>query len=101
MSWAEDVVLAILLEGLELDATARALQRGGQVGDAGDRLVLAAADGAPYCGRGQRLQVGDRQPHRDACPLVDVRGPRARRENSARISFMNSGIATGMSSDSP
>ena len=70
----EHLGLAALLAGLELDLAAEHVDRGLEVDDPGDRLVLALRGGAVQRGRRDRLGAGDREPGADARALVDRAG---------------------------
>ena len=58
----EDLGLAALLAGLELDLAAEHVDRGLQVHDAGDRDVFALGRGAVQRRCGDRLGAGDGEP---------------------------------------
>ena len=70
----EHLLLATVVDGLELDLARGARHQRVEVADAGHDLGLAVAQGAASGVGDQRLVVGDREPHRHAGPLVDVRG---------------------------
>ena len=59
--------------GFHLQLSGAGWDDGGQVGDAGDRLRFAGAQGAPRGVGGEILVVRDRDPDADARPLVDFR----------------------------
>ena len=70
----EDLVLAALLAGLELDLAAEHVDRGLEVDQPGDRLVLALGGGPVQRRGGDGLGAGDREPGGDPGALVDRAG---------------------------
>ena len=67
----EDLELAALLAGLELDLAAEHLDGGLEVDDPRDRLRLALRGRAVQRGGGDRLRTGDGEARADAAALVD------------------------------
>ena len=69
----EHLLLAAVVDGLELDLARGAGDQRVEVADPRHDLGLAVAQRAPRGVGDERLVVGDREPHRHAGTLVDVR----------------------------
>jgi hypothetical protein len=72
MSFLDDLVLAAVFDGFELDLAGEGRDDVGEVADARDDAVFASDDGAPQGIGEHRFVVGDGGADTDAGALVDI-----------------------------